>query len=116
MNGPFSLLIVGYMLAVVIETPVLVVGLGSRIPVLRRIVLGLWLSGCTYPFVGLVFPILIYEPGSRWVYVLVSEVFAPVAECALYRWNTGSLSVREGLVIVLANLASYGVGELVFVG
>jgi hypothetical protein len=50
---------------------------------------------------------------SRAMFLLVAEVFAPVAECVLFWLAFGSRSVwRDFVVIVIANLASFGVGEL----
>jgi len=50
---------------------------------------------------------------SRALFLLVAEVFAPVAECVLFWLAFGEGSIkRDFAVIVLANLASFGIGEL----
>jgi len=111
-------LTIGYLLTILIETPILIIGLSKRHPVRRRFVAGVWLTACTYPIVTLVLP-LVFINRSRGLFLLVAEVFAPVAECLLFWMAFGS---REGLdgksmwrdfaAIVIANLASFGVGEL----
>jgi hypothetical protein len=80
---------------------------------------GIWLTACTYPIVILVLPAIFYD-GSRAAYLFVAEVFAPVAECTLFwlafrkrielttpRW------IQAFAAITLANLASFGLGEVV---
>ena len=114
MSHPWLTLVVGYALTVMIELPIMVVGLGKDHPIHRRIVAGFWLTACTYPVVILVLPPLLYTPawGSQALYVSVAETFAPVAECLLFRAAFDRLSRRDALVIVLANLASFSFGEL----
>ena len=107
----------GYLLTIVIETPILVVGLSNRHPLKRKFLAGLWLTACTYPIVTLVLPLL-FPSSSRALYLLVAEVFAPVAECVLF-WlafgnedEVGSKSMwRDFATIVCANLASFLTGE-----
>lgn len=103
---------VGYLLTILVETPILVIGLSKNHPVSRRVICGVWLTACTYPIVTLVLPLLMVQQ-SRAVYLLVAEVFAPVAECLLF-WLAfqGQTKVRDFVVIVIANLASFGVGEI----
>ncbi len=108
----------GYLLTVLIETPILLVGLSDRHPVKRKLLSGLWLTACTYPIVVLVLP-LMFTPDSRTSYLIVAETFAPVAECLLF-WIAfgrdeffGKRSMwRDFGAIIAANLASFGVGEL----
>jgi hypothetical protein len=107
-------LVVGYFFTISIETPLLLVGLSPEHPMKRRIVAGFWLTACTYPIVILVLPELI-DPGEwRLQYLLVAEVFAPVAECAVFWVAFAPLKNpwRDLGVITLANLASFGLGEL----
>ena len=146
-----------YLFTIAIETPVLMVMLSKRHSIGNRIFAGIWLSACTYPFVWLVFPILINPLAHRGLYLAVAETFAPVAECVLF-WlafdktrskpngviidddddfraddprpgqkgdsdATGKLARNKAVTwrelgrdmgaIVLANLASFGVGVLV---
>ena len=108
----------GYLLSILIETPVLLIGLTKRHPVKRRLFAGIWLTACTYPIVVLVLPLLLPNT-SRAVYLVVAEVFAPVAECILF-WlaygeseQVGKTSMwRDFGAIVLANLASFLGGEV----
>ena len=84
----------------------------------RRIAAGVWLTACTYPIVVIVLPILLAN-WSRPAYLVVAEIFAPVAECALFWLAFGEREQlwkpsfwRDMAAIVLANLASFGLGEM----
>ena len=44
----------------------------------------LWLTACTCPVVVLVLPVL-PEGATRAAYLLAAELFAPAAECLLFR-------------------------------
>jgi uncharacterized membrane-anchored protein len=109
---------VGYLVSVAVETPVLLVGLTKQLSFRQRLFAGLWLTACTYPIVVLVLPIS-YADAPRSLYLLVAETFAPVAECLLF-WFAfrRQLDVRPQTwlrnfaVIVVANLLSFAVGEL----
>ena len=58
---------------------------------------------------------LVFVNQSRAVFLSVAETFAPVAECLLFWLAFGKESRwRDFGVIVLANLASFLLGELVF--
>ena len=95
----------------------LLAGLSREISFKQRLFAGVWLTACTYPIVVLVLPML-FEGKARNEYLMVAEVFAPVAECALFflafraqvqmPWSTWA---RNFLVIVCANLLSFFVGE-----
>jgi len=75
---------------------------------------GIWLTACTYPIVVLVLPLLLVDH-SRAFFLLVAEVFAPVAECALFWAAFGKETWRRDfVVIVIANLASFVGGEILF--
>ena len=108
----------GYLFSILIETPVLLIGLSRRHPIRRRLLAGIWLTACTYPIVVLVLPFA-FTNSSRAVYLVVAEVFAPVAECVLF-WlaygdseQVGKVSMwRDFGAIVLANLASFIGGEI----
>lgn len=105
----------GYLLTIVIETAVLVFGLSGRHPLKRKLLAGIWLTACTYPIVVLVLPLL-FASYSRTTYLLVAEIFAPVAECVLFwlAFDKGAEQrhiVRDFAAIIVANLASFGFGE-----
>ena len=105
---------IGYLLTIAIETPVLFFGLSPHHPKRRRIFAGIWLTACTYPIVVLVLPLLMINQ-SRAVFLLVAEVFAPLAECLLFWLAFGKETRwRDFGVIVIANLASFLIGEVVF--
>jgi hypothetical protein len=109
----------GYLLSILIETPVLLAGLSPRHSWKRRLFAGFWLTACTYPIVVLVLPMCFDLQEQRALYLAVAESFAPVAECALFwaafgtreEWGRRSMW-RDFLVITLANLASFVAGEL----
>ena len=75
----------GYALTVLVELPVLLIGLSPRHSLRRRIVAGFALTACTYPIVVIVLPPLVWTPFGRGWYLLVAEIFAPLAECLLFR-------------------------------
>jgi len=108
----------GYVLTILIETPILLIGLSRRHSIKRRLVAGVWLTACTYPIVVLVLPLLLAD-SSRALYLVVAETFAPVVECILF-WlaygsseELGKLSMwRDFAAIVVANLASFLAGEV----
>lgn len=112
-------LLPGYLLTILIETPILCVGLSRRHPLNRRLLAGVWLTACTYPIVTLVLPLL-FAPDRRALYLVVAETFAPVGECVLFwlafgtRAELGKPSMwRDVITIILANLASFGIGEVI---
>jgi hypothetical protein len=118
--GPlWEYLPVGYLLSVLVETPVLLAGLSPRHPVSARLFAGLWLTACTYPVVVLVLPVLLGFPRSRLLFLAAAEPFAILAECLLF-WlafggRPGPGSVRQDwAAITLANLASLLTGETLF--
>jgi hypothetical protein len=109
---------IGYLVTIAIETPILIVGLPKTHSVRRRLFAGIWLTACTYPIVTLVLP-LVLSTYSRRTFLAIAEVFAPVVECLLFwlafEWRTGASQkqiARDFIVIGIANLASFGVGEI----
>jgi hypothetical protein len=108
----------GYFLTVLIETPILLIGLSKRHSIKRRILAGMWLTACTYPIVTLVLPLL-FVNASRFTYLVIAETFAPIAECALFWLAFGSADQlgrrsmwQDFATIMIANLTSFVVGEL----
>ena len=111
-NELWRFLPIGYLLTIAIETPILLIGLSSHHPKSWRILCGIWLTACTYPIVVLVLP-LVFVNQSRAVFLSVAEVFAPVAECLLFWCAFGKETKwRDFAVIVVANLASFLLGEI----
>lgn len=114
----WTFLPLGYLVTILIETPILLVGLSRKLTVSQRIRCGIWLTACTYPIVVLVLPVLFYGC-SRAAYLMVAETFAPVAECVIF-WLAfrrrdileSSDWARSFATIVVANLASFGIGEV----
>jgi hypothetical protein len=112
---------VGFAFTVVVEGLVLLPGLSARHSPNRRLFACLWLNACSYPIVVLVLPLLIDPTEHRAAYLGVAETFAPVAECTLFwlafgtreEWLRPSMW-RDLGAIVLANLASFGFGEMLW--
>ena len=109
----------GYLLTISIETPVLLVGLSRRHRVRHRLFAGVWLTACTYPVVWLVLPPLFDPATQRTLYLVAAETFAPAAECLLFWLAFGQgepsrrgATLQDMAVVVLANLLSFGLGEL----
>jgi len=138
---PWLFLPIGYLFSIIIETPILLIGLSPRHPFQRKLFAGIWLTACTYPIVVIVLPEVFDPRDDRFRYLLVAESFAPIAECLLFclaywEWRPGkglrtipvpgALSsqvaqsdstatwdfFRDMIAIMLANLASFGLGEV----
>lgn len=119
MRELFFFLPFGYLFTILIETPVLIFGLPKPVTLKQRFLCGLWLTACTYPIVVLVLPAIFFD-SSRALYLIVAETFAPVAECVLFwlafrsRVEMNSRQwVQTFVAITVANLASFGLGEVV---
>ena len=111
---------IGYLITIAIETPVLLVGLSARHSLGVRLFSGVWLTACTYPILWLTLPELI-DPDpeiSRGLYLAIGETLVPIAECTLFWLAFGSRAElwkksmwRDMIAIIIANLASFGIGE-----
>lgn len=82
-------LVIGYLLTIAIEAPILLVGLSRGHSFARRLFAGVWLTACTYPIVVLVLPLVVpplftNPEAGDWAYLAVAETFAPAAECLLF--------------------------------
>ncbi|MEP6947143.1 MAG: hypothetical protein ABJA02_14580 [Acidobacteriota bacterium] len=114
----WAFLPIGYLFTIAIETPVLLVGLSRKVTLKQRLWCGIWLTACTYPIVVLVLP-AIFMGASRVLYLTIAEIFAPVGECFLF-WlafrGNRDLEIADWIrslaAIVVANLASFGFGEI----
>jgi hypothetical protein len=107
----------GYLISVLIETPVLWMGLSARHPLRRKLIAGVWLTACTYPFVALIFP-LAMRRFSITTMLVGAETFAAFTECVLFWFafgrkdKPGSIPMwRDFSAIVAANLSSFLGGE-----
>jgi hypothetical protein len=108
----------GYLLTILIETPVLLIGLSSKVSFKQKLLCGVWLTACTYPIVVLVLPAIFFDQ-SRALYLFVAELFAPLVECLLFwlAFRANKLLeprdwVRCFAAITIANLASFAAGEV----
>ncbi len=116
----WAFLPIGYVVTVLIETPVLLVGLSKSFLLRERLFAGLWLTAVTYPIVILVLPLIIGTRFGEAAYLGVAETFAPVAECLLFRAafrDRGPLNrswLRDFAAITVANLLSFAVGYALF--
>ncbi len=124
-------LVIGYVLTIAIETPILVAGLSRGHSLARRLLAGVWLTACTYPIVVLVLPLVVpplfADPQhGEWAYLAVAETFAPLAECALFSMlvksqtpdatpgqthSANRVTWQDYAAIIAANLASFLGGE-----
>ena len=115
--GTLGFLVLGYLLAVLIEVPILCMGFGRKYPISETIINGLLLTAVTYPVVIMVLPSLFQAAGShnRLLYLAIAETFAPVAEVFFFRYLTNRPVIGkpdwEAIVIVAANVASFLIGE-----
>jgi hypothetical protein len=113
----WSFLPLGYVISVLIEGPILLLGLSPRHGLTRRLFAAFWLTACTYPVVVLVLPVLLEMEQRRFTYLLVAESFAPIAESLLF-WcvfvyatpRDTLATLRDCGAITFANLASFGLG------
>lgn len=125
-NTPFDrlwlFLPVGYLTTILIETPILIFGLSPKLSLRQKLLCGIWLTACTYPIVVLVLPaLMLNDPdSSRNLYLAVAETFAPAGECFFFWLAFRSKNlletrdwIRSLIAIVLANLASFGIGEII---
>ncbi len=108
----------GFLFSILIEMPILIIGLSKRHSIKRRLFAGVWLTACTYPIVVLVLPML-FADRSRTLYLVVAETFAPVVECILFWLAYGETEEigrpsmwRDFAAIIVANLASFLGGEV----
>ena len=111
------LLIFGYLLTILIEIPILILGLPTKFAVKDTIVNGLLLTAITYPVVVLVLPAIFTGMGveNRVLFLAVAESFAPITEVLFFRYlidqPLAARLDREAAVIVVANLTSFLLGE-----
>ncbi len=116
---PLHVFLAFYLFTITVETPVLLVLLSRRHSIAKKLLAGVWLTACTYPVVWYVIP-FVFDPNEERVwYLLVAETFAPAAECLIFLTAfvrglppARGQTLRDMAAIVLANLASFGVGEL----
>jgi hypothetical protein len=105
----------GYLLTIAIEIPILLLCLSSTHPYRRRLIAGCWLTACTYPVVILVLPLTVGAWWGRVAYLVTAEIFAPIAECLLFRLafpipRQRADVIRDVAAISLANVASFVIG------
>ncbi len=115
MANKWLMMLIFYLVTITIETPILCIGLSPQHPMSRRILSGIWLTACTYPFVWLVAPELFDIEEERILYLAVAESVAHFGECLLFWLAFRPLQSfwRDMATVFLANLASFGIGELV---
>jgi hypothetical protein len=109
---------IGLLTTILIETPILLFGLSPKISLKEKLLCGVWLTACTYPIVVLVLPAAM-ENFSRFNYLLVAESFAHFGECVIFwlafRGRTDFQTsdwIRCFIAVFSANLASFGIGEI----
>jgi hypothetical protein len=111
----------GYAASVAFEGPVLWFGLSPSHSPGRRLFAACWLTAATYPIVALLLPVVIEPRLGRFAYIVIAELFAPLAECLLFALAfpaplataagpANQSPVRDMMAIVLANLVSFVIG------
>ena len=115
MGNFWLMMLICYLITIAIETPILCIGLSPQHPLSRRILAGIWLTACTYPFVWLVAPVWFHPVNERVLYLVVAESIAHVGECLLFYLAFRPLHNfwRDMAAVFCANLASFGLGEAV---
>lgn len=113
----WQFLALGYAVTVMVELPILYIGLSAQHSQSQRIQAGFLLTAFTYPVVVLVLPaaFTLWNNQSRIAYLIVAETYAPVAEVLFFRFLTNQRLLagpdRDMLVIAAANLCSFLLGE-----
>ncbi|MEX2214932.1 MAG: hypothetical protein WD768_12430 [Phycisphaeraceae bacterium] len=111
-----------YLLTIALEIPVLLALLSRQHPLKRKLAAGVWLTACTYPIVALALPLMFNirnEPSNYVTYLIVAELFAPLAECAIFTLAFHRVGTPRGerwrdyIAITLANLASFLIGMMI---
>jgi hypothetical protein len=110
---------IGYLLTVAIELPILWLLLSRRHAPKVRLTAGFLLTAVTYPIVVIVMPLGLGPDFTRAAYLAIAETFAPGAECLLFYFayvrdlpSNRPSTLRDFAAITVANLASFGAGEL----
>jgi hypothetical protein len=111
-----------WVLTVLVEGVVLWFGLEGRHDRRTRVFAALWLSSCTLPVVHFAFPALRGAGLSDAGWMGLAEVFAPLAECALFALVVAPATAcpesirlptwcqRDFAAIVVAHRASFDLG------
>lgn len=109
-----------YLLTITLEIPVLLFGLSARHSWQRRLFAGVWLTACTYPIVGIFLPLTVWPRFGYVAYLIVAEIFAPLAECAIFLLAypdteaTTRSKLQDCAAIVVANLVSFLLGMYLY--
>jgi hypothetical protein len=116
LQNPWIFLPIGYLFTIAIETPVLCVGLSSQHALSRRLLAGVWLTACTYPLVVIVVPQFFDPTTQRPAYLAVAESIAHFGECVIFYLAFRPLQHfwRDMITVFAANLASFCMGELMW--
>lgn len=101
-------------LTIAIETPLLLIGLSAGHSWRVRLAAGAWLTSCTWPPLVIVLPAFIDPVSQPAWYLGVGESCVVLAECLLFQAafgkGSGRAAWRDRSAIVMANLASFGIG------
>jgi hypothetical protein len=114
----WSFFVIGFPTTVFIETIVLLFLLPPKLSLTQKLLCGVWLTACTYPIVVLVLPPLL-SPISWTLYLWVAELYAHFGECFFFwlafrgreDFETRDW-IRSFIAILLANFASFSIGEV----
>ena len=114
-------MLVLYLFTILIETPVLLVGVSRRHALAARLFAGVWLTACSYPVLWLVLPKLTRSTPIGTMQGLgsaVGKAGVAIMECGLFylAFDSGtrsrSATLQDMIAVTAANLASWGLGEV----
>lgn len=115
-----AFLVVGYVITVALEAPVLWWGLSRHHGRSTKLLAIFGLTAATYPGVVLALPPLLVRRFGYAGYVTVAEVFAAVAEALIFHLviatdhkHSRRYQVRDAVVVVVANVVSFSIGSVV---
>jgi hypothetical protein len=105
------------LLTLAIEVPIVTGGLARwyRVPFSRGLSIAAGASLVTHPVVWFVLPGLLVPVGGSLGYLLVAEAFAWLTEAGVFWLTTRRDPVGLLLLSLVANLASFGFGSLLWV-
>lgn len=120
LNDSFHVLqfIAALLFTVVLESLVLFLCLTPDIQPRQRLIAGLSLSLITFPFVNILFPMLLSPFENKIVFYVIAEMFACLTECLLFWFFFNRSKTKDKqffsniIAIVFANFFSFSLYEL----
>jgi len=106
--------LIGYGVALFLETVILLFALSSRHGFGVRLFAGFWLATCTYPLLLCVMPALLDPFHHPFLYATFAVLTTILTQCALFCFAFGSTKglLQDLAAITFANIVSAGAGML----